>query len=511
MKPSFSRNVSATLAGKVFYMLTRIGLPPLILSYVSIKEYGIWACCFVLIAYIGMSAFGVSNVYIKFVSQLEAEGKTEEINAVISTGLAITLAAAAIILPGVYAALPSIIPHFGIEPPLQETAFILFFGTAATILLDLTLGAFAYVLIGLQRIAEQTAIWAASFTLEAALIAGLLVYGWGVYALLMAFAARYVFSTIAYFIAAKIALPSLRVGPSHVRRDQLRHFYGYGAVVQVSGLLGMFLYSVEKLLAGLIVGVQATGILDVGQKLPVMASQIPSSMNGVFLPTFASLHARGEHEALARLYLQGSRTLSIMAGAGMGFLAAFAEPLLRCWLGEQDFLQQAALLMALFTLPYHLNIVTGPGSALHKATHRPSRELFYPLTQLALVAAFVGGGVALAEASLLAVCIGVAAAMSLSALAYNVYNNHLAGASQLGFAGLVLAPGLLPYGLGYGVEFALRDVAPLTGDRWEILGGLAIASGVYGIALVGCLLGLILSQEERGKILGKVGLAGGRA
>ena len=45
-------------------MLSRVGLPPIILSYVSLEEYGIWATCFIVISYLGMSTFGIANVYI---------------------------------------------------------------------------------------------------------------------------------------------------------------------------------------------------------------------------------------------------------------------------------------------------------------------------------------------------------------------------------------------------------------------------------------------------------------
>lgn len=45
-------------------------------------------------------------------------------------------------------------------------------------------------------------------------------------------------------------------------RATLRIFFGYGSVVQVSGLLCTFLYSIEKVLAGVFIGVQATGAVE---------------------------------------------------------------------------------------------------------------------------------------------------------------------------------------------------------------------------------------------------------
>jgi len=274
MKNLLSRNVSVNIVSKIFYMFTRVGLPPVILSYVTLDEYGIWAACFILISYLGMSAFGVSNVYIRYVADYRARNETEKINRLISTGLTVTLALSLVLLVLLWLGLPAVIVLFKVPLPLQRTAFVLIFVTAATFMLDLTFGAFAYVLHGLQMIVQQTVVWVISFCMEAALIVLMLVGGFGIYALLWAFVIRYLFATVANIVLCYRAIPGLSLGIRLFDRASLRLFYGYGAIVQISGLLGMFLYSIEKVLAGTFVGVHATGLFDVGEKFPVMSSQI---------------------------------------------------------------------------------------------------------------------------------------------------------------------------------------------------------------------------------------------
>lgn len=53
---ALSRNALASIFGRLLYVVTRVGLPPLILHFVSVEAYGIWATCFVLIRHIGMDA-----------------------------------------------------------------------------------------------------------------------------------------------------------------------------------------------------------------------------------------------------------------------------------------------------------------------------------------------------------------------------------------------------------------------------------------------------------------------
>ena len=101
MKNLLSKNASVNLVAKVFYMITRFFLPPLTLSYVTLEEYGIWAACFILIGYLGMSAFGVSNVYIRYVAEFHARKEIDQINRLLSTGLTV-IAALGVVLWGLH-------------------------------------------------------------------------------------------------------------------------------------------------------------------------------------------------------------------------------------------------------------------------------------------------------------------------------------------------------------------------------------------------------------------------
>jgi O-antigen/teichoic acid export membrane protein len=154
-----ARNASFNFGAKAFSMLSRLMMPPIILSYVTLEEYGIWASCFILIGYLGMSTFGVSNVYITYVAKYQAKRELTKINHLLSTGLTVVLVVTGSLLTVLWFGLPAIIKTFHISAPLHETAAILIFGTALVFAMDLSLGAFGFVLQGLQRFGQQTLIW----------------------------------------------------------------------------------------------------------------------------------------------------------------------------------------------------------------------------------------------------------------------------------------------------------------------------------------------------------------
>lgn len=491
----FSRDAVVVFAAKIGYLLTRFALPPLVLSYVTLEEYGTWSATFVLIGYLGMSAIGWSNVYIRYVAQYQARQETEKINRLLTTGLALSLSVSTVLLLVTWFGLPGLMRRLGLPLHLHSTGFELMFGAAAIFLLDLSLGAFSHLLYGMRKIVEQTWIWIASFCLEAVLIVTLLLKGFGIYALLWAFVARYLLAVFCQVALSFRLMPQLSLRWRYLDRSALRLFLGYGSVVQASSLLGMFLYSIEKLLAGIYLGVAATGVLDIAEKLPVLGSQLPATINSVFLPTLAHLQTQQQHEAMRELYRRGTRYLNLATGLLMGFLAAFAAPLMRAWIGADERFSMAATIFALMTLPYQMHELTGPSSALHRASGKPQRELVYPLSQLALVALGVTLGFVFIGKSLLVICGAVAIGMTASSLIYLSYTHRLLGLTQRQLWGSVMLPGLLPYACG----LAVRWCAPISmsATRWPLLGALFIAGLVYAAVVLPVVWFAVCEEDER--------------
>ena len=506
-----SRNIVSSVRAKVLYLATRFSLPPIILAYVTLEEYGLWALAFILIAYLGMGAFGVSNVYVRYVAQYQAAGQTERVGDLLSTGLVLVSIFAAVTLIALWFGLPTLLTWFSVPEHLQSTAFVLLFGTVAVFMLDLSLGAFVYVLAGLQKIVLQNRIWIASFLLETLLVVIFLLMGLGVIGLLYAFALRYALSISLSVWMCFRNLPGLRLSPLRFNREHLRLYIGFGGILQISGLLGMFLRSVEKLIAGLFINVQAVGLLDVAQKFPVMATSIPSSINAAYLPAATQLHVQGRHQEFSGLYLGGARQINLLTGFMMGFMAAFAAPLITAWLGPNPDLVLAPLILACFTLPFQLNVVTGAATNVYRGIGQPVHELLYPVSQLLLVVVLVGAGFGLFGVEIWVIVAGVASAMILSTLLYFAYTNRFLSIRQRVFLRRVLLPGLLPYVTGFALLLLLAPWAASVAD--DRLGSLAVvlAGGLAYVTVQSALLWFLqLTDTEKAFLRARLAPTAGR-
>ncbi|CAM2010056.1 lipopolysaccharide biosynthesis protein [Acanthopleuribacter pedis] len=514
-QPSLPMNVFASLLANGLYLFSRLFIPPMALVYVSLEMWGIWGFCFVLIGYFGMGAFGISNAYIRFVGVYYAQGNIDRINRLVSTGLAITCSAAVVVLIGLYFSLDWLVLKLKVSEDLHDTAFVLLYGTVAVFMLDLTFGAFQYVLTGLQRIVAERFVYIASFMLEWVLILGLLWFDYGIYALLYAFAARYVFSTIAYVILTYRALPGFKVSPFLVDRTCFDYFIKFGGVVQATGLLAMFVGSVHRLLAGFVMNVEMVGLFDLGEKFPRMATAIPGSVNHALFPAATALEQGGTAEDLSDLYLNSGRYTSLITGVIMGFLACFSFSIISAWVGPDPKFTLAAIMMSMFTLPVQFHTLSGPATSMFKGIGKPWREFYFPVIHLAVLIACIpvgwylfqesAGNDELQRQNTMNLAILVCVAQTIASFIYMYYANAKFGISQIRYLVHVVWPGLAPYLVGAVLYFATLPIfTPFHGDRWPTLAILIVVGVVYVLLNLG-VCWYFFQEGERDRVRGIIG------
>jgi O-antigen/teichoic acid export membrane protein len=490
------------MAAKLFYLVTRLGLPPVVLAHVTLAEYGLWAACFVIIGYIGLADLGLPSIYVRYVARLHARGDTDGISRTLSTGMLTIGALSAVVLVALYAALPLALDLLRIEGPARASAAVLIMGTACVFVADMTLGGFTYVLHGLQRIRLEQQISVAACMLELLLIVAFLHAGLGVVSLLAAYALRYAFSLGLATRQAFRLVPGLRVSPRLFDRGLLREFAGFGARVQASTALAMVLHSADRLVAGVALGPKAIALFDLGGKIPLAAMSVPGAITHVTLPAAAAIDGRsgaGASRRLAELCLRASRAISLASAIPMSFLAAFSAPVCRAWLGERPDLALLPLIMTLTATSAHLNIVTGPASATFRSQGNVGNEFVYHGLRIAAIAAGLGIAVLLAGVTVAALAWAVAGGISLAAAIYLVHSLRVLGVPLRRTATRVLLPGLAPAVIAAGLAAAWFSWVPESLSRWPALALLG-AFGLCHVALSSLAVWQLLEPDERARL-----------
>jgi O-antigen/teichoic acid export membrane protein len=484
----FLQNVSAEAGARVFYLATRFFIPPFVLARVGMEAYGLYGTLFVLVAYFGMSAIGFSSAYIKYVAEFQANGETARANRLLSSGFTLMSAIGILGFAAFVVAWPLVEAWMKVPIPLRSEARSLAFLIIGTFFVYLSLSVFRDALTGLQQIAVIQRVWIVSFLVETALIFALVGNGWGLLGLGISFSIRTAIELGAHYRLATERIPWLRIRWVRPDRESLRVLLHFGGVVQINAMLSIFLNAVERVIATPLLGLAASGLLDLGKRFPAMATSIPSSFASSVLPAAAELNARNaSRESIAGLYLQTARFMNTVSGVLFAFLACFAALCLSVWLGK--FPDGTALLVVLFSLSSQVHLLTGPGTSMLKAIGKPKMELHYSLANVVVLAAVVPV-VPRTVAGIAAACV---AATLLSASWFLARAHAELGIPFRRYVLDVLLPGLVPYAAG----LILLPLTPAATGRWESLHALAVLAPLFAILAAAGLFLFCAGDVER--------------
>lgn len=486
------------MLSKAYYLVTRLVIPPLVLSYVSLEEYGIWAICFILLSILGMSVFGVTNVYVRYCAFYDAKGEQEKINRLLSTGIVANFIICLCLLPLVIWGIPKLYPVFHIENNLQPTAYNMFLGTTLIFMVHLSFGVFGYLLHSVQKIALERALMMVCWTIETLAIIMFLYHGFGIYSLLYAYTLNVLSLIILGGIACFRKIPGLRISWKLFTPPMLKKFIYFGGIVQISGICATINRSFERIFSGMFLGIHATGLYEIGLKLPRTSTIVPESITTVMLPTSAHLYANERNDKVRSIYFRGCRYLNMLTGLGMGFFAAFAAPIISAWIGFELKYYDAAKIMAWFTIALQMNLLTGPASAIFRSIKKPAKELWYGGVQLILFAFLAYPLLSLTEPTITSINTVLISITVITAIAYIFYFNAFLKIDHWRFFTQVMIPGCIPYLIGFGIAILTKPwFEEFDQQRWNTLLLLIGTFAIYSITAPLALLYFFCPRSER--------------
>jgi Na+-driven multidrug efflux pump len=447
MPNGFQRAALEGILAKILYLLTRLAIPPMVLSQVGLQEYGLWSIAFVLVGYLGLSVSGIATVYVREIAQAFERDDPHHASGMLSTGVALALLIGGGFCLGLVLFMPWFLRVFAISPPLQSLATLLLLTTTLVFLADLTLGAWGYVLHGLNRVHEQQRIWVASFILEWLIMVSLLYFNWGITALLGGFVLRYVFSIACAWWRVHQIWPALQLKPSFVRKTYLQPFLHLGIKSQISDACAIILHSADRILTSVSFGSASAAIVDLGSKLPATAISISSGISAIVLPRAACMNP----QQLAEFYPKVLRLSMLSLLWVMPVMVACAPALHIAWLGFRP--ESAMILQTLLWLTpaWQLHTLTGCASSALRGQAELRLEFIYHLMRI-----FSCAITYFCSSSLLQFITYFAIGNGLAALAYLFIASQRLSMSPT----LVFRQTLLPLLLGYCLAYSFTWLWP---------------------------------------------------
>lgn len=277
------------IASQLINLVSRIAITPFVLSYISLKEYGLWTICFVILSYAGLSAFGVNNAYVKYVAEYQANQQFQKINELMSTGIICMTALCLVLYAVLGAGVPFLLYKFGVDSKFQQLATTLILGTAMAFLIEIGLGGFKGLLEGLQEIALVSYVFLLMGIVEVVLIFILLPRGFGIKGMLYAYIIKTILLVGILALFSFRTLPGLRVRFSLLRREALHSLFVFGGKIQAMGLMSIFIETFDRVVTTSLLGLSATGLIEVGRKFPNTARGFSGPAFAPFIPAASFL------------------------------------------------------------------------------------------------------------------------------------------------------------------------------------------------------------------------------
>ncbi len=504
VRGKFNRNVFMTIAARVVNMTRGVVLVPFLLAHIGLQAYGIWTTAFILVSYIGITSMGFSSVYMKYAAEFQARREFDRLNALLSTGLSITVPLCTAMFFAFYFGWSWYAPWLHLPAAHAADGREAILIVLGVFLSSIALNGFGDVLAGCQQIAPTQVFLMLGLIVEFGLILLLVSHGRGIRGLAEAYLARTIVDDGLTIWWAWRKLDWLRLSPRLVGRESIRHVIHFGGMVQFQSILDIVLTYIERVSALVLIGVAAAGLMDVAKKWQNAFSSVPMAFFYALLPAASHVDAASSAAErkgnLRKLYLSSSRHSNLCTVAFVAVVAWWASPILHVWLGSQlPMGQDLVPLFVAFSIGMQWHMLTGPGTSLFRGMGRVYEEFTYSIPNVMLLAVTLpaarmiqgrwtplGVGIAVTVATIVSATILMGRVLFVLDLRLSQYLRE------------VILPGVVPYVVAGLLAWPVLRAVGASG-RWAGAAVILVAGSLYAVVSGGILYRWFLTPEERAR------------
>lgn len=349
-----SRHSAVFFAGTMFTTAMGYLFKVYLARMLGAEALGIYALGMTITGFLGIfSGLGLAQSAVRFVALYNATGKSDQLRSFIIRCLGLLLVANVVIGGGLLLAGPFVAQHFYHTPALDQYfmlfALIMFLGALTTF--------FGQVLQGYKDVSRRTVITNFIGTpLMMLFTIALVTVGKGLRGYLVAQVLSPAIVTVLLIVVAwKLSPPAARTlhGPVLPFESQV---FSFGTTVFGIAMLEFFLAQADKILIGFYINAREVGIYSVAMAIVIFVPIALQSVNQIFSPTIADLHARGEHMLLRRLFQTLTKWILGLTVPLATVTIVFARPLMRVFGPE---FEAGWIVLAIGTLGQLVNCGTG--------------------------------------------------------------------------------------------------------------------------------------------------------
>jgi O-antigen/teichoic acid export membrane protein len=356
-------NALANWTGFAVNLAVAFFLFPLLVHGLGERRYGIWWLVESILAYLMLFDLGVAAAVVRYVARFEATDDQESLNRVFSTSLCIFAVAGALVLGlALVLAFPGLTLLSVPDDLVLEYRWLLVllgFNLAA----GLPLNVFPCILDGLGRFPTKTAIRTAALLVRSGLFLEVIQEGGGLIELGLVITACNLGEHFLLAVAAKLFLPGLRFSLRLADWATFRKIRGYSLDAFLAMLAGRVSCQTDALVINAFMAPEFITVFAVAGRLVEYVKSSLRSATTVLTPAVSVLEARGDQQAIRRVFIDGSRFLLWLILPMQVGLLLLGKPFLALWVGA-DHAEQSFPTLAILTLPLGLALSQSSASRI---------------------------------------------------------------------------------------------------------------------------------------------------
>ena len=322
-----SRQSGIVFAGTIFTAALGYAFKVYLARVLGAEALGVYALGMTIIAFLGIgNVLGLPESAVRFVALYSASKKFEDLRALLWNGSWILMGANLIFSAILLEVGPWIATRFYHSPQLAR-----YLPLFAPIMIISALSTFfSSVLAGYREVGRRTMITkfvASPITMAASVV--LITLGGGLWGYL---AAQILSAAVVMMLLVSLVwrLTPVAARSWDVKRLWIKtEVWSFSAAMFGVGLMQFFMVQTDRVALGIYRGAHDVGIYAVAAALVVYETIILQSVNQIFAPVIADIHARGEYALLGRLFQTLTKWIVGLTFPLAIVMIVYAHPIMR--------------------------------------------------------------------------------------------------------------------------------------------------------------------------------------
>lgn len=377
-----ARSSVLNFAGQAIPLCVTVVTIPFIIRAMGVERFGLLSIAWVVLEYFVIFDCGLGRASAKYVAEALGTGDHDRISRIAWTTLMVQVGLGllgTVILFGITPLLAGQI--LNISPALTAEAKAMFLLIAMAVPLVLASGSLTGMLAAAQRFDLVNAVNASSSLANSLLVLiGVLYFDWQLTQVVIVLVALRALALIAnYWLCTRIFSGFKAMPQFH--SAELKQLLSFGGWVTLSSTIVPILLYMDRFVIGATLTMAAVAYYSVPYDIVTRLWIIPLSLITALYPAFSTLTGQGRREQFAPLLAQSMKWVLLTLGPIVVIIAAFANDILRIWLGP-DFARESTLAFQILVVAILINSMVQVPYTLVQALGRPDLTAKFHLIQL---------------------------------------------------------------------------------------------------------------------------------